>query len=162
MTARFLVALLFVATSAFPQTGMRPAGPPFHGMRPHRTFSNFLPWFYGDYGYDASAPPAPSVVLIEQPPLYVAVPLAPAAPPKAEMHEYSHPAASSEKDQTFAIVLKDGSVLSAVAVTSQAGGLYYVDPDGAHRLVKLEALDREATMRLNRERHLQLQVPAIQ
>jgi len=154
--ARFLSAILLVSLNAFAQIGVRA---PSHPTRVHRGFSNFLPWFYGDSGYDAYAPPAPSVVMIEQPPLYVAVPMAPVAPPKAEMHEYSHPAAQ-DGEETFALVLKDGSVLSAVAVTSQAGGLYYVDPDGAHRLVKLDALDREATMKMNRERHLQLQIPA--
>jgi hypothetical protein len=78
------------------------------------------------------------------------------------MHEYSHPATSTDEEQAFAIVLKDGSVHSAVAVTVQANGLYYVEPDGSHRLVKLDALDHEATARLNRERKLQLQLPPAQ
>ena len=161
MKARFLPAIIFVATSsAFPQAGVRPVDSHMHATQPRRAFSNFFPWFLGDYGYDAYEP-APSVVMVQQPPLYVVVPMAPSPPPKAEMHEYPHPSAVGE-EQAFAIVLKDGSVHSAVAVTVQANGLYYVEPDGAHRLVKLDALDREATARLNRERKLQLQLPAAQ
>jgi hypothetical protein len=95
------------------------------------------------------------------------VPAVPSVPPKAEIHEYKQAAASSAPStvgeaQAFAIVLKDGSVHSAVAVTVQHSGLYYVEPDGGHRLVSLDALDREATLRLNRERKLQLQLPALQ
>lgn len=160
MKARFLPAIIFVAaTSAFPQAGVRPVSP-MRAWQPHRAFSNIFPWFFGDSGYDAYAP-TPSVVMVQQPPLYVVVPTAPSAPPKAEIHEYSHPSESGA-DEAFAIVLKDGSVHSAVAVTVQANGLYYVEPDGAHRLVRLDALDREATARLNRERKLQLQLPAAQ
>ena len=147
--AQLLPAIILVAaTSAFPQAGARPVGAPMHMLQPHRAFSNILPWFFGDYGYDAYAP-APSMMLVQQPPLYVVVPTAPSAPPKAEIHEYSHPSATGG-EEAFAIVLKDGSMHSAVAVTVQANGLYYVEPDGAHRLVKLDALDREATARLNR------------
>jgi hypothetical protein len=157
--ALFPPAIIFVAaTSAFPQAGVRPVNSPMHQGQPRRAFPNLFPWFPGDYGYDAYAP-TPSVVMVQQPPLYVVVPAVPAAPPKAEMHEYSHPSATGD-EQAFAIVLRDGSVHSAVAVTVQANGLYYVEPDGAHRLVKLDALDREATARLNRERKLQLQLPA--
>jgi hypothetical protein len=160
--AQFLPAIILVAaTSAFPQAGVRPAIGPMHSTQPHRAFSNIFPWFLGDYGYDSYTPP-PNVVLVEQPPLYVMVPTAPSAPPKPEMHEYSHPATVADEEQTFAIVLKDGSVHSAVAVTVQTNGLYYVEPDGAHRLVKLDALDRAATAKLNRERKLQLQLPATQ
>jgi hypothetical protein len=158
--ALFLPAIILVAaSSAFPQAGVRPVAPPMHATQPHRAFSNFFPWFLGDYGYDAYAP-TPSVVMVQQPPLYVAVPTEPSVPPKAEVHEYSHPATAADEEQAFAIVLKDGSVHSAVAVTVQANGLYFVEPDGAHRLVRLDALDREATARLNRERKLQLQLPA--
>lgn len=99
---------------------------------------------------------------LQQPHLYVLVPPAPIEPPRPEIHEYQSAAPAANEDQTFAIVLRDGSVHSAVAVTVQKGALYYVEPDGAHRLVSLEALDREATQRMNRERKLQLQLPPAQ
>lgn len=158
MKAQLLPAIILVAAaSAFPQAGVRSGVPPLHATQPHRAFLNTFPWFLGDSGYDVYAP-APSVVMVQQPPLYVVVPAAPSEPPKAEIHEYSHPSAAGD-EQAFAIVLKDGSLHSAVAVTVQENGLYYVEPDGGHRLVRLDALDREATARVNRERKLQLQLP---
>lgn len=160
--------MLVGATTAFAQIGFHSGFPPTHAARPRHFFPSAFPLFLGDYdyGYEGYAP-APSVVVVEQPPLYVMVPPAPSVPPKAEIHEYEQAAASSapstvDEGQAFAIVLKDGSVHSAVAVTVQHSGLYYVEPDGGHRLVSLDALDREATLRLNRERKLQLQLPPAQ
>jgi hypothetical protein len=152
--AQILLAVILVgATSAFPQGGLRPEKP----VR-HRFYPSAFPWSFGDYGYA----PAPSVVVLEQPPLYFLMPPTPSEPPRPEIHEYQSAALTATEDQAFAIVLRDGSVHSAVAVTVQKGALYYVQPDGAHRLVPLEALDREATQRLNRERKLQLQLPPAQ
>ena len=37
--------------------------------------------------------------------------------------------------------------------------LSYVDPDGQHRRVSLNTVDREATRRVNRERKLELRLP---
>jgi hypothetical protein len=160
--------MLVGATSAFAQSGFHSGIPPTHAAGSRHFFPSAFPLFLGDYGYGYEGyAPAPSVVVLEQPPLYVMVPAAPSVPPKAEIHEYEQAAASSapstvDEVQAFAIVLKDGSVHSAVAVTVQRSGLYFVEPDGAHRLVSLDALDREATLRLNRERKLQLQLPAAQ
>jgi hypothetical protein len=160
--AQILLAVILVgATSAFPQGGIRPDGSRTRATQPHRFFPNGFPLFFGDYGYgyDGYAP-APNVVMLPQQPVYVLVP-APSEPPKSEIHEYQRTSAAGQ-EQAFAIVLKDGSVHSAVAVTVQHSALYYVEPDGGHRLVSLEALDREATERLNRERNLQLQLPPAQ
>jgi hypothetical protein len=145
--------------------------PPAHHNAPgvaaragaHRFLPLGWPLFLGDN--DSGYSPGPNVVVVEQPPVYVIVPQAPSDPPKPEIHEYQQPPAappaqlSADDPPAFAIVLKDGSVKSAVAVTAQSGGLYYVEPDGRHRLVSLDAVDREATRRLNRERKLQLQLP---
>lgn len=125
----------------------------------HFAYGGF-PLFAGEYDYA----PAPSVVVVQPSPLYVAVPTALPEPAKSEIHEYPQPAAAqatptAEDQQAFGIVLTDGSVHSAVAVTVQGRALYYVEPDGGHRLVSLDAVDREATVRLNRERKLQLQLP---
>jgi hypothetical protein len=164
--AQILLAVMLAgATSAFAQSGFHSGVPPTRAAGPHRFFPSAFPLFLGDYGYryDGYAP-APSVVVLEQPPLYVLVPPAPSVPPKAEIHEYQQASASSaapavDDAQAFGIVLKDGSVHSAVAVTVQHSGLYFVEPDGSHRLVSLDAVDREGTLRLNRERKLQLQLP---
>jgi hypothetical protein len=161
-----LLAVIVVgAISAFPQGRPRPEVPPMHARQPHHFFPGAFPLFLGDYDYyPGYAPPAPSVVVLEQPPLYVLVPPPPSDPPKPEIHEYQQPATASasptsDEAQAFAIVLKDGSVHSAVAVAVQAGAIYYVEPNGSHRLVSIELVNREATERLNRERKLRLQLP---
>jgi hypothetical protein len=165
--AQILLGIVLVgATSAFPQGGIR-SFPPAHTAEPRRFSPGGFPWFLGDFGYAyESYAPGPSVVIVQQPPLYVLAPPVPSVPPKPEIHEYQQSAAASVPasvdGQTFAIVLKDGSVHSAVAVTVQRNALYYVEPDGGHRLVSLDALDREATGRLNRERKLRLQLPPAQ
>ena len=167
--ARILLAVILVgASSAFPQGGIRPDIPPRHATQPHRFFPGGFPWFPGDYGYSYDGyAPAANVVMLPQPPLYVLIPQAPSIPATPEIHEYQQAASTSappvaEPEKAFAIVLKDGSVHSAVAVTVQDSALYYVEPDGGHRLVSLDALDREATGRLNRERNLRLQLPPAQ
>src|ERR1700689_3363235 len=147
--AQIVLGIVLVgATSAFPQGGIRSGFPPARAVEPRHFFPGAFPWFPGDYGYGYdNYAPGPSVVIVQQPPLYVLVPPAPSVPPKPEIHEYEQPAVTSAPrtvdDRAFAIVLKDGSVHSAVAVTVQRNALYYVEPDGGHRLVSLDALDRE-------------------
>jgi hypothetical protein len=107
---------------------------------------------------------APGVTIIQQ----FAAPPAPAAPAEEkpavtpEIHEYSAPAAPSSDapPATFAIVLKDGKMLSAAAVSVQGSALQIVDPDGEHQRVPLDTIDRETTRRRNAERNLRLQLPA--
>jgi len=91
-------------------------------------------------------------------------PAVPAEEPPAvtpQIREYRSPEAPSPATEpaTFAIVLKDGKVLSAAAVTAQGGVLQIVDPDGQHQRVPLDSIDREATRRRNAERNLRLQLP---
>jgi hypothetical protein len=163
--AQILAAIVLIgATGAFAQTGVRFGVPPMHSRPIHHSQGGF-PWFIGDYGYGYPGyAPAPSVVVVQQPPLYFLLPQTPSAPPKPEIHEYHQPTPIpaqplADDTQAFAIVLKDGSVYSAIAVTVQDSGLHYVEPDGGHRLVSLDRVDREATRRLNLERKLQLQLP---
>jgi hypothetical protein len=62
----------------------------------------------------------------------------------------------------FAIVLKDGSTLSAEAVFASDDGLHYVDPDERHLRISMREVDRAATLKLNRARNLNLHLPATQ
>lgn len=126
----------------------------------------YLP--YDDFGtaYDYAAQPAS---FIQPPPPFVQPP----APPVVQtptthlvIKEYEWPAAgtasstTASKAQPFAIVLKDGSSLSAVAVFESDDGLHYVDPDDRQLRISMSEIDRAATLKLNRERNLNLHLPA--
>jgi hypothetical protein len=130
--------------------------------------------------YDGDAyEDAPQPVPFDQRPQFVQPP-APPAPPvvgatgQDVILEYKWPAAyaapspsahsaiSESEPQAFAIVLKNGSTLSAVTVFASEDGLHYVDPDERHMLISMSAIDRTATLRLNRERNLNLHLPAVQ
>jgi hypothetical protein len=74
----------------------------------------------------------------------------------------AHSTTSESEPQAFAIVLKDGSTLSAVTVFASDDGLHYVDPDERHLLISMSAIDRPATLKLNRARNLNLHLPAVQ
>jgi hypothetical protein len=77
-----------------------------------------------------------------------------------QIREYPSPGAPPGEGApaTFAIVLKNGSKLSATAATVQGSALQIVDPDGEHHRVPLDSIDREATRRRNAERNLRLQL----
>ena len=76
-----------------------------------------------------------------------------AAPPTALVEE-----------ATFVIALSDGSHHSANAVwvRVQDGALHYVDNDDIHRQVAMKLVIRESTRKLNRERKLELWLPAVE
>jgi hypothetical protein len=121
------------------------------------------------YGYG----PQP-VVVVEQPPAAIQPPAPPAAKPlgHAVITEYKWTAAelasppyapsTLSETQEFAIVLKDGSTLSAVSVFASEDGLHYVDPDDRHLRLQMSEVDRAATLKLNRARNLNLYLPAAQ
>src|SRR5882724_5055109 len=107
-----LAALL--RTAAFAQTRLHA-----HPRAGHRFGFGGFPLFAGEYDYA----PAPSLVVVQPSPLYVMVPETPitSAPAKSEIREYPKPTAetkpSTDDQPAFAIVLSDGTVHSAVAVT---------------------------------------------
>ncbi|MGA3046552.1 MAG: hypothetical protein ABSD67_08020 [Terracidiphilus sp.] len=136
----------------------------------------FVPYGFGYAGlpYDDGAgyDYAPQLVLYDQPPMFV--PPAPAVvrpPGHPVITEYKWPAAaasspsasltaSEAEAQTFGLVLKDGSTLSAVSVFASDDGLHYVDPDARHMRIAMSEVDRAATLKLNRARKLDLYLPA--
>jgi hypothetical protein len=134
---------------------------------------------YPPYDSGAAYADAPQPVLFDQQPLFVQPPATPAPPVvgatgNAVILEYNWPAAgaasspsahsttSESEPQALAIVLKDGSTLSAVSVFASDDGLHYVDPDERHLLISMSAIDRPATLKLNRARNLNLYLPAVQ
>ena len=147
----------FSGVSPRPQFAPRRA--PEHGGR----FPGYSPLLYYPATYSAPADAAPAgVTIIQQfvPPVPAVAAEQPSVIP--QIREYAAPVApaSGAEPATFAIVLKNGSVLSAAAVTVQGNALQIVDPDGEHRRVPLDAIDRETTRRRNAERNLRLQLPA--
>ena len=122
-----------------------------------------LPYYPATYSYPEELAPG-GVTIIQQ----FGAPPAPAADEQPavtpQIREYPVPAppaseaANGAPQATFAIVLKNGSTLSATAVTVQGSALQMVDPDGEHHRVPLDSIDREATRRRNAERNLRLQL----
>ncbi len=134
---------------------------------------------YGYLPYDSGAAYAyaPQPVFFVQPsPLFVQPPEPPVVEPPAHpvVTDYKWTAAgaasslsalsttSESEPQAFAIVLKNGSTLSAVTVFASDDGLHYVDPDERHLRISMSEVDRAATLKLNRARNLNLHLPAAQ
>jgi hypothetical protein len=149
-----------------------------YGFSRARAFSpsgfgySYLPYDSDDaYGYA----PQP-VFFLQQLPQFIQPPAPPIVQPPVHpvVTEYKWPAAgpasspptistASESDpQAFAIVLKDGSTLSAISIIATDDGLHFVDPDERHARVSMSKVDRAATLKLNRARNLNLYLPAAQ
>ena len=132
----------------------------------------YLPYDSGAAYADAPQP----VLFVQQPPVFVQQPAPPVVEPPAQpvITDYKWTAAgaassssalstTSESElQAFAIVLKDGSTLSAVTVVASDDGLHCVDPDERHLRISMSEVDRAATLKLNRARNLNLHLPAAQ
>jgi hypothetical protein len=141
------------------------------GVSPYGYGYGYLPYDSGA-AYDYEPQPAPFV----QPAQYVQPPAPAVVRPTGHpvIMEFKWPAAgatsspsapaatSGSEAQTFGIVLKDGSTLSAVSVFSSDDGLHYVDPDARHLRVLMSEVDRAATLKLNRARNLDMYLPAAQ
>ena len=141
----------------------------------------YLPYGFGyaylPYDSGAAYAYAPQPILfVQQPPLFVQPPAPPVVEPPVHpvVTDYKWPAAgaasspsalsttSESEPQAFAIVLKDGSTLSAVSVVDSDDGLHCVDPDERHLRISMSEVDRAATLKLNRARNLNLHLPAAQ
>ena len=126
-----------------------------------------------DSGYAYQPQP---VLFVQQPPPFVQPPAPPVVEPPGHpvVTDYKWPAAgaasspsalsttSKSEPPAFAIVLKDGSTLSAVAVVTSDDGLQCVDPDERHLRISMSEVNRAATLKLNRARNLNLHLPAAQ
>ena len=160
--------------------GIPPLGPipPLGGSAPLSAFGNsfgfghrfsasstFLPSAFPLLlgGDDSGYPAASNIIIMEHPFPQTIVQQSPRQTVRSEIHEYKPTATAepvpAEEQPAFALVLKDGSVQSAVAVSVQDEVLHYVDPDGQHWRVPLDTVDREATRRVNREQKLELHLP---
>jgi hypothetical protein len=177
----FALLVVSVANDACAQhRGVRGSGVARRGHgfgRPRGVSPYGFGYAYGPYdsgvGYDDAAQPG---YFVQQSTPVVQ----PVAPPAVRLvghpvvTEYKWPAApaasahfapsttSETEPQTLAIVLKDGSTLSAVSVFAADDGLHYEDPDARHLRLSMSEVDRSATLKLNRARNLDLYLPAAQ
>ncbi|HUX43829.1 MAG TPA: hypothetical protein VMV57_03665 [Terracidiphilus sp.] len=133
----------------------------------------YVPYYSGlpyDYGAAYADQEPQPVVYVQPPPVIAQKPEPPAVEPPAEpvIKEYKWPVAevasshSNSEPQVFAIVLKDGSTLSALTVYASDDALHYVDPGERHLRVAMSEVDRAATLKLNRARDLNLYLPAAE
>ncbi len=68
---------------------------------------------------------------------------------------------SREPEQSpFLIALKDQTIYAAFTFWLEGETLHYVTPRGAHNQVSLDRVDRDFTLRLNRDRELPVALPA--
>ncbi len=85
---------------------------------------------------------------------------APPRPPmvvKPSVHEYNP--AEGPTGQTFAIAMRNGPVLPALLAWVDDGELNYLDTERKQHQVLLDNVDRERTLRMNREKNLELHLP---
>ncbi len=179
-TIQFLLLAAVVLSAADDASAQRGGGGGIrfagggHGFSRGRIFSPFG-FGYANLPPDAEYGYAPQpVYFVQPPPVFVQPPAPPvvARPVHPVVTEYKWPAvgatsspspsASESEPQTFAIVLKDGSNLSAVAVFASDDGLHYVDPDARHLRISMSRVDRAATLKVNSARNLSLYLPAAQ
>jgi len=166
-----LFALLAIDAAAQHRPGAGPAAGPGFGRAsypPHpRGFAFPSASGYGFLPYDDapfySYPPQP--VLFVQPPPPPAIVEPPPPPVHPVVIEYKQPTAApspppaTTEPQPFSIVLRDGSTLSATLIMASGDTLHYVDLEDRHMQISMAAIDRNATLHLNRERKLTLYLP---
>jgi hypothetical protein len=120
-------------------------------------------------GYEYGYPSVPNIIIIQQPAPQVITQQAPREVVRPEIRDYKEPAAAAAapptvqaEGATFVIALDNGSRHSANAVWVQNSVLHYIDSEDRHHQVPLKAVDRELTRKLNRDRKLDLWLPAAQ
>lgn len=127
------------------------------------------PWLFPSQDGDSLGPPAgcslappvtPAFLMV--PPPEPVLPPRPPTPVRPVLHEYQWPAPPSPQPNpgTFLLVLTDSTVRRAIALWQQDGTLHFLFPDHTSGAVRLDAIDREATRRLNADRGLTLALPA--
>ena len=127
---------------------------------------------YGSY-YDQSAPAAAPLQTVPQQPnvivIYPQGPPAPAqpamvVPPQApqgpDMSGQAAPAQDNEVATHYLIAFKDHSIYSAVAYWVEGDTLHYFTTGNTHNQVSLSLVDRDLTMRLNKESGVDIKLPA--
>lgn len=144
--------------------GARPQVPIVRGP----IFSNPAIWFPMTYAPPPSpvyviqnAAPAPAPTIVSVNPDYKAEV---ARPVMTEYHAISKPYENvpepgSGQLKVYLLALKDGTLRQAVAFWHEGSTLHFILPDHKQSSIAWENLDREASIRFNRERGLELRLP---
>jgi hypothetical protein len=138
----------------------------------------YWPDYYGDYGNgdygSASYPaagnsysPSPNVTVIYPPAILAAAPVyvEQARPVIREYDEYGQPvgpsrgSGASAGSPLYLIALKDHTIYPAVAYSVEADTLLFVTIWNEQKRAPLNLIDRGLSMQLNRERHVNFQLP---
>jgi hypothetical protein len=138
----------------------------------------YWPDYYGDYGYgdyeSASYPtagysysPSPNVTVIYPATLPAAAPVYVEQAGRAlrEYDEYGQPvgpsrgSGASAGSPIYLIALKDHTIYPAVAYSVEADTLLFVTIWNEQKRAPLNLIDRGLSMQLNRERHVNFQLP---
>jgi len=108
----------------------------------------------------ASAPAAPVIINIGVPGPGPTQP-GPPAPPEAYQQQPGPPQedTSGTEPTHYLIALKDHTIYSAVAYWVDGSTLHYFTSGNVHNQVSLSLVDRELTLRLNKETGLQVMLP---
>jgi hypothetical protein len=173
---RRIVLVSLLALLAMGASAQRRGGIARGSIRSGGEFSRGRMGYRGGVGYGYGYFPddsgvfyayAPPPVFLQPPP---PAPVIEPPPPPAHfvVTNYTWPSAAAapasasaeESAETFGIVLKNGSTLAATAVVASGDVLHIVDPNERHMRVSMSAVDRAATMKLNRARKLDLYLPA--
>lgn len=119
------------------------------------------PAFQDNDGPSCSLATAATPVILMAPMPDAVPPPRPPAPARPVLHEYQWPAQPSLEANpgTYLLVLTDSTVRRAVALWQQDGALHFLLPDRTSGVVRFDAIDREATQRLNAERGLTVHLP---
>jgi hypothetical protein len=100
---------------------------------------------------------APPVIIIQQPAPIVQTPPAPEDETRPAAAPVPPPAPVPDIGE-FILILRDGSLISAVAFSRQGDRIIYITREGARRMLPLASLDGDATARANEERGTSLQL----
>jgi hypothetical protein len=132
-------------------------------------WGGFPAFFGGDFGgwgddfYGPEQAPQqqanPSVIVVGQ----MAPPEPPAPPQPAQpvVKNYHWPEQAGEKEESYSIARRDGSIRSAIAVWIQGNEIRFATPDGTIEHLALSLVDRPATAKLNAAKGLKLPLPFI-
>jgi hypothetical protein len=112
----------------------------------------YAPWYYYPPAYD----PAPPVIVYQNPSY------TPDPPPRPVLRDYAEnapPARAPGEQVVYLIAFQDGSIQAAFAYWVDGNTLHYVSTRREQREAPLESIDRTLTLRLNRERRVDVQLP---